>query len=69
MNEIKVTKKMEAAITECERKYGELEKDFFQEVIESNRHNPEYYDGCTLTCRLIQSMVILVDWEGNITKL
>lgn len=65
---MKASKKMLAAIAKCEKQYGELEKDFFVEPIESNRVGRGFYDGCQLTCKILKSLSIIVNHDGEIFK-
>lgn len=45
---MKASAKMMAGIAKVEKKFGELEKDFFVETIEANRVGKGFYDGCGL---------------------
>ena len=66
--ELRPSKAMLATIARLEKKYGELEKDFFVEAIESNRVGGGFYDGCTLTDKRIQSLNIVVAHDGSYYK-
>lgn len=46
---MKASYKMRKTIEMMERKYGELEKEYFVEPIESNRVGRGFWDGCRLT--------------------
>ena len=63
---MKASKKMLAAIAKVEKKYGELDKEFFVERIESNRVGRGFYDGCQLTSNILQSVNIIVAHDGTI---
>ena len=63
---MKASKKMLAAIAKVEKKYGELDKYFFVERIESNRVGRGFYDGCQLTSNILQSVNIIVAHDGRI---
>lgn len=63
---MKASKKMLAAIAKVEKKYGELDKDFFVERIESSRVGRGFYDGCQLTSNILQSVNIFVAHDGTI---
>ena len=52
-----------------EKKYGELQKDYFVETIESNRVGRGFYDGCTLTCNILKSLHIVVAHDGTYYKI
>lgn len=65
---MKASKKMLEAIAKCEAQYGELQKDFFVEPIEANRVGRGFYDGCQLTCKLLKSLSIIVNHEGETFK-
>ena len=56
---------METTIAKLEKKYGKLNKDYLVETIESNRVGRGFYDGCTLTCDIIQSLNIVVAHDGT----
>ena len=62
---MKPSKKMEATIERLEKKYGKLNRDYFVEAIEANRVGRGFYDGCTLTCDIIQSLNIVVAHDGT----
>lgn len=62
---MKPSKKMEATIERLEKKYGKLNRDYFVEPIEANRVGRGFYDGCTLTCDIIQSLNIVVAHDGT----
>ena len=66
---LKASKKMQATIARMEKKYGELQKDYFVETIESNRVGRGFYDGCTLTCNILKSLHIVVAHDGTYYKL
>jgi hypothetical protein len=63
---MKASKKMLAAIAKVEKKYGELDKYFFVEWNEANRVGRGFYDGCRLTCNILQSVNIIVAHDGTI---
>lgn len=63
---MKASKKMLAAIAKVEKKYGELDKEFFVERLETNRVGRGFYDGCQLTSNILQSVNIIVDHDGTI---
>ena len=62
---MKISKKMEATITKLEKKYGNLNKDYFVENIISNRVGGGFYDGCELTCNTLKSLHIIVAHDGT----
>ena len=66
---MKASKKMLNTIAKMEKKYGELNKDFFVEKIESNRVGNGFYDGCTLTCDVVKSLYIVVAHDGTWNKI
>lgn len=63
---MKASKKMLAAIAKVEKKYGELDKEFFVERLETNRVGRGFYDGCQLTSNILQSVNIIVAHDGTI---
>lgn len=63
---MKASKKMLAAIAKVEKKYGELDKEFFVERLETNRVGRGFYDGCQLTSNILQSVNIIVSHDGTI---
>ena len=63
---MKASKKMLAAIAKVEKKYGELDNDFFVESNEANRVGRGFYDGCQLTSNILQSVNIIVAHDGTI---
>lgn len=62
---MKISKKMEATIAKLEKKYGNLNKDYFVENIISNRVGGGFYDGCELTCNTLKSLHIIVAHDGT----
>lgn len=65
---MKSSVKMQKAIAKVEKKYGELNKEYFVELNPENRVGRGFYDGCELTCNIIQSLKIIVAHDGTITK-
>lgn len=63
---MKASKKMLAAIAKVEKKYGELDKEFFVEKNKANRVGRGFYDGCQLTSNILQSVNIIVAHDGTI---
>lgn len=63
---MKASKKMLAAIAKVEKKYGELDKEFFVERNETNRVGRGFYDGCHLTSNILQNVNIIVAHDGTI---
>lgn len=63
---MKASKKMLAAIAKVEKKYGELDKEFFVERLETNRVGRGFYDGCQLTSNILQSVNIIIAHDGTI---
>ena len=63
---MKASKKMLVAIAKVEKKYGELDKEFFVERLETNRVGRGFYDGCQLTSNILQSVNIIVAHDGTI---
>ena len=62
---MKISKKMETTIAKLEKKYGNLNKDYFVENIISNRVGGGFYDGCELTCNTLKSLHIIVAHDGT----
>ena len=64
---MKASKKMQATIERMEKKYGQLNKDFFVEVHECNRVGNGFFDGCRLTSPMqdFQSINITVAHDGT----
>lgn len=60
---MKVSFKMKKAIARIEKKYGPMEKEYFNNVDE-NCSVPGYWDGCEL--RWKSSLHFLVNHEGEI---
>ena len=65
----KASKKMLATIARMEKKWGPLEKSFFVEHLECNRIGRGYFDGCTLTSDILQSLRITVAHDGSFSQL
>lgn len=59
---------MQKSIARIEKKYGELKKEFFVEQNPDNRVGRGFYDGCELTCDILQSLKIVVSHDGSIYK-
>lgn len=66
---MKVSKKMQSTIDRLERKYGKLEKSFGIELEPSNRVGRGFYDFCQLSCKLFQSLYIVVAHDGSYYKI
>ena len=63
---MKASKKMLAAIAKVEKNYGELDKEFFVERLETNRVGRGFYDGCQLTSNILQNVNIIIAHDGTI---
>lgn len=63
--ELKTSKKMQATITRLEKKWGQLNKEYFVEFYECNRVGRGFYDGCTLTSNIIKGLQIIVAHDGK----
>lgn len=64
---LKVSAKMRKAIATLERKFGKLNKRFFVERNKGERVGRGFYDGCKLTCSIIQSLEFVVAHDGTIS--
>lgn len=64
---LKVSAKMRKAIAKLERKFGKLNKRFFVERNKGERVDRGFYDGCKLTCSIIQSLEFVVAHDGTIS--
>lgn len=64
---LKVSAKMRKAIEKLERKFGKLNKRFFVERNEEERVGRGFYDGCQITCPIIQSLDFVVAHDGTIS--
>lgn len=64
---LKVSAKMRKAIATLERKFGKLNKRFFVERNKGERVGRGFYDGCKLTCSIIQSLDFVVAHDGTIS--
>lgn len=64
---LKVSAKMRKAIAKLERKFGKLNKRFFVERNKGERVGRGFYDGCKLTCSIIQSLEFVVAHDGTIS--
>lgn len=64
---LKVSAKMRKAIATLERKFGKLNKRFFVERNKGERVVRGFYDGCKLTCSIIQSLEFVVAHDGTIS--
>lgn len=63
---MKASYKMRQTIQRMERKYGELEKEYFVEPIESNRVGRGFWDGCRLTSNVKSVYInIIVAHDGT----
>jgi hypothetical protein len=62
---LKVSSKMRKGIAKLERKFGKLNKRFFIERNEGERVGRGFYDGCKLTCSIIQSLDFVVAHDGT----
>lgn len=64
---MKVSKKMEKAISKVEKILGEMKKDYFVERDESCRVGRGFYDGCELSSPYYRGgMAIIVNHNGEI---
>lgn len=63
---LQISAKMRNSIRKVEAKLGAMNKRYFVEPIESNRANKSYYDGCTLTCDILQHVSVTVSHDGNV---
>lgn len=64
---LKVSSKMRKAIEKLERKFGKLNKRFLVERNEGERVGRGFYDGCKLTCSIIQNLDFVVAHDGTIS--
>ncbi len=64
---LKISYKMKQGISRVEKKYGAMNRRFFIEHDECNRVGRGFYDGCQLTCDLVQSRNIMVAHDGTIS--
>jgi len=63
---LKASKKMQNSIARVEKRFGEMEKDYFVEHDEENRVGRGFYDGCQLTSHILQNINIVVAHDGTI---
>ena len=66
---MKSSKKMEATIARMEKKWGNLNRDYFVESIYRNRVGRGFYDGCVLTSDILMNLTIVVAHDGTWSKI
>lgn len=64
---LKVSYKMRKSIEILERNYRKLNKRFFVERNKDVRVGRGFYDGCQITCPIIQSLEFVVAHDGTIS--
>lgn len=65
---MRISKKMLKGISQVERHYGLLDKSFFFDRDENNRHGQGFADGCELEDKFMVDFMRCVRFDGTVLK-